>query len=304
MRTDHDAARTRRLRCGGRCALALVAAALAAVAGCVPSPGNGNDGGDPNATGDPPPVVEGQWARPAADATWQWQLQPDGNGQINTAYEADVYDIDLFDAPAAVITQLHAEGRIVIAYFSAGTYEGFRDDAGSFAASDIGQPLADFPDERWLDVRSSNVRAIMQARLDLAAARGFDGVEPDNVDGYANNSGFNLTAADQLEFNRFLANEAHQRGLAVGLKNDLDQVPALVSYFDFAVNEECHAYDECDALQPFVDAGKPVFNAEYDAALVGSAAARATVCAAANALGIRTLILPLDLDDEFRLECE
>lgn len=42
----------------------------------------------------------------------------------------------------------------------------------------------------------------MQARLDLAVQKGCDGVEPDNVDGYQNNSGFPLTAQDQLAYNR------------------------------------------------------------------------------------------------------
>jgi hypothetical protein len=37
----------------------------------------------------------------------------------------------------------------------------------------------------------------------------------------------------------------------------------LVAWFDLSVNEECHFYDECEQLQPFIDAGKPVLNAEY-----------------------------------------
>jgi hypothetical protein len=63
---------------------------------------------------------------------------------------------------------------------------------------------------------------ILFARLDLAVAKGCDGVEPDNVDGYANNTNFPLTVQDQLQFNIWLANEAHARGLSIGLKNDLD----------------------------------------------------------------------------------
>ena len=68
---------------------------------------------------------------------------------------------------------------------------------------------------------------MIASRLDIAAARGCDGVEPDNVDGYDNDSGFELTRADQIDFNRFLATEAHQRGLSVGLKNALDLVEEL-----------------------------------------------------------------------------
>ena len=285
-----------------RCILLLVAAL--SVGGCLPFNGTGNGNRGPAIDSNQPPVTSGQWVRPAVTDRWQWQLQPNAAGQINTNYVVEIYDIDLFNAPDATIAVLHAQGRRVIAYFSAGTSESFRNDFGEFQASNLGNTLADHPTERWLDVRSANVRRIMLARLDRAAARGFDGVEPDNVDGYSNDPGFPLTAEDQLAFNRFIANEAHLRGLAVGLKNDLDQIPQLVSYFDFAVNEQCHEFNECSVLQPFIDAGKPVFNAEYGASFVNDAATRGQLCADSLARNIRTLVLPIDLDDSFRFSCD
>ncbi len=281
----------------------LFVSAMLCAARCDPAtddPGGNGEPIDPNT----PPITDGAWYRPAVTATWQWQLQPDSGGNINTAYDVEVYDIDLFDAPDSVISDLHTQGRRVIAYFSAGTYESFRSDAGEFQASEIGNTLEDFADERWLDVRSANVRRIMLARLDHAAARGFDGVEPDNVDGYANDSGFPLTAADQLAFNRFIANEAHKRNLSVGLKNDLDQITGLVQYFDFAVNEQCHEFDECDRLEPFIEAGKPVFNAEYADRFVNLPPIRNQMCADSLNRDLRTLVLPIDLDDSFRFSCD
>lgn len=263
---------------------------------------NGGDNGgalDPDA----PPLTEGEWYRPEVSTTWQWQLQP-GTGGINTSYDVDVYDVDLFDVTDATIAALHAAGRRVICYFSAGSYEDFRGDAGEFVEADRGLPLEGFADERWLDIRSANVHRIMRARLDHAVSRGCDGVEPDNVDGFANASGFPLTPRDQLAFNRFLANEAHTRGLSVGLKNDLDQIPDLVDYFDFSVNEQCHEFDECTLLDPFVAVGKPVFNAEYESRFVSDPAARAALCADALAADLRTLVLPLDLNDAFRFSCD
>jgi len=255
---------------------------------------------DPNVA----PVSDGDWYRPGVSATWQWQLQPNGDDEINTTYEVEVYDVDLFDVPASLIEQLHDDGRRVICYFSAGSYEDFRDDAKAFSPEDLGTTLDGFTDERWLDIRSSGVHAIMQARLAIAAEKGCDGVEPDNMDGYANDAGFPLTADDQLAFNRFIANEAHRQGLSVGLKNNLDQIPDLVAYFDFAVNEQCHEFDECDALTPFIDAGKPVFNAEYADEFVNDPASREAICAESQKLNIRTLVLPLDLDDSFRFSCK
>ena len=143
----------------------------------------------------------------------------------------------------------------------------------------------------------------MQSRLDLAKQKGCDGVEPDNMDAYVNNSGFDLSANDQLVYNRFIANQAHDRNLSVGLKNDLDQVIELVDYFDFAVNEQCFEYGECASLMAFIEQGKPVLNAEYLAQYVSDESQRNLLCDESIELQFSTLILPIDLDDSFRLSC-
>jgi hypothetical protein len=208
-----------------------------------------------------------------------------------------MYDIDLFETPEDTIDALHQDGRIVVCYFSAGSWEEWREDANDFPAAAIGDELDGWPGERWLDVRDATVRSIMQARLDLAEQKGCDGVEPDNVDGYDNDSGFPLGSSDQLDYNRFLAQEAHDRGLSIGLKNDLAQVAALVDDFDWALNEECMAWDECEDLSPFITAGKAVFHVEY-----GDASLASTVCPATDPLQFSTLIKHLDLD-AWRVAC-
>ena len=225
-------------------------------------PGSGPDTGSGGETGTttsettgPPP---GLWT-PAPGTSWQWQLTE----TIDTSVEVDVYDIDLFDAPQSVIDELHAAGRIVICYFSAGSYEEWRDDADAFPDGAIGNPLDGWPGEAWLDHRDQGVRDVMSARLDVAVDKNCDAVEPDNVDGYTNNSGFDLSGADQIDYNRFLAEEAHARGLSIGLKNDLEQIPELLDDFDWALDEECVTWNECELLEPFIDAGKAVFHVEY-----------------------------------------
>ena len=40
---------------------------------------------------------------------------------------------------------------------------------------------------------------------------------PDNLDGYTNNTGFNLTNKHQLGYNKFVTNEARKEGLSVGV---------------------------------------------------------------------------------------
>lgn len=201
-----------------------------------------------------------EWWRPPLRASWQWQLTT----PVDLSVDAHVYDIDLFDNDAEVVASLHARGRKVLCYMSAGTFEDWRPDAGRFPSAVLGSANG-WPGERWLDIRRLDVlRPIMEARMDLCKAKGFDGVEPDNVDGYANSTGFPITYQDQIAFNTFLADAAHARGLAVGLKNDLDQVRDLVGLFDFALVEQCFKYEECDALKPFIQAGKPVFAVEYE----------------------------------------
>ena len=96
---------------------------------------------------------------------------------------------------------------------------------------------------------------------------------------------------DQLRFNRFLAREAHARGLSIGLKNDLDQVRELEPHFDWALNEQCFEYRECDRLRPFTAAGKAVFVAEY-------ALAPEAFCPAARAAGFMAMRKPLELGAE------
>ncbi|GAA2619137.1 endo alpha-1,4 polygalactosaminidase [Dactylosporangium fulvum] len=226
------------------------------------------------------------WWRPTVGLTWQWQL----TGPLDKGVAADVYDVDGANTSAADVAALKAAGRRVICYVNAGAHEDFRADAKNFPESVRGKGLDGWPGERWLDVRRWDVlEPLLTARFKTCKDKGFDAVEPDNMDAYANNSGFPLTAGDQLTFNRRVADLAHRLGLGVGLKNDVEQAAALVGSFDFAVNEECARYDECDALKVFVDAGKPVFHVEYDVATT-------TFCPKTRQLRFSSMKKKLDLD--------
>ena len=224
--------------------------------------------------------------QPPPQVDWQWQL----TGPVDQNVTASVFDIDLFDNDAAIVASLHAKGRKVICYVSVGTFEDWRPDAARFPEAVKGLPLADFPNERWLDIRQLEIlKPILEARFDLCKQKGFDAVEPDNVDAYTNRSGFPLTARDQLQFNTWLASAAHARGLSVGLKNDLDQVRELEPLFDWALSEQCFQYKECALLKPFLDRGKAVLEVEYKMD-------PAKFCAEANALNINAMRKNLSLD--------
>lgn len=282
----------------------LVGCALA-ISGCDRTKARA-PGADTPLEADVAPVTAGNWYQPPLGVTWQWQLYVDDEHPLNTDYDVDIYNIDLFNTRAATISALQDAGRSVVCYFSAGSWENYRRDRDQFASDELGDTLDGWPAERWLDIRSPNVRRIMTERLDLAAAKGCDAVEPDNVQGYLEETGFDLGAEDQLAYNRFIANQAHERGLGVALKNGLEQVDALVDYFDFSINEQCFQYNECAALMPFIRAGKPVLHAEYptennDLSREGSSVER--LCRAASKRQFSTLILPVNLDDSFRIAC-
>lgn len=198
---------------------------------------------------------------PEPGLTLQWQLQ----GKLDSSIDVDVYNIDMFDNSARVVERLHEDGRKVICYISAGSWERWRPDADDFPRSVLGKKLDGWPGERWLDIRRvKKLRPIMNERMNRCAGKGFDAIEFDNVDGYTNRTGFRLEGRHQKRFNRYLARAAHDRGLAAGLKNDLAQIDDLEPHFDFAVNEQCFQYHECRPLERFIDAGKAVFQIEYE----------------------------------------
>jgi hypothetical protein len=233
----------------------------------------------------PTPLAQKEIWRPEAGLSWQWQLQV----PVDQSVDAAIYDIDGLENDASVVASLHAAGRKVICYIDVGGWENYRSDAADFPESVKGKAIDGWPDEKWLDIRQLDVlRPIMAARFDICAERGYDGIEPDLMDAASADTGFPLTPADQLTYNLMIADLAHERGLAVGLKNDLTQIPELVSHFEFSVNEQCAEYSECELLVPFIAAGKPVFHAEYDLPTTA-------FCQQANALGFSSIRKELDL---------
>lgn len=117
------------------------------------------------------------------------------------------------------------------------------------------------------------LRALMAGHMQRAKDLGCDGLEPDNIDAYANVTG-GITATDQYRYNVWLAQTAHNMGLVIFLKNDLDQIAntgtgvlngqGLVNFYDGLVNEECFDYVECSKAKPFTDQRKPIFVRMYE----------------------------------------
>lgn len=199
---------------------------------------------------------------------WDWQLAVPV--QINPDSSIKIYDIEMFENESSgAVQMLHDRGYKVICYVDVGSWENWRDDKNDFPSSILGTVYEGFEDERWLDIRDVNpaksetgtkLATILEARFDRAVGMGCDAVEPDNMDGYDTtaheSSGFPLTYEDQIYFNLWVARAVHDRGMLVGLKNDINQAhdSRIYTVFDFVVSEQCFQYNECDYFSDFLAA--------------------------------------------------
>ncbi|ORX47321.1 hypothetical protein BCR36DRAFT_330685 [Piromyces finnis] len=234
--------------------------------------------------------------QPKPGTKFQWQLS--GCNKVDTSVNADIFDLDLFETPVNKIKELKNKGKKVICYFSGGTIESWRDDAEEFLNKGVVlEEMEDWEDENWVNIRSSKLKPLIQNRLDLAVEKDCDGVEIDNVDGYTFKEN-DFTYNEQLNFNKWLADEAHKRKLSIGLKNDMEQIKDLLPYYDWALNEECYEYGECELYKPFIQANKAVFGVSY----LKNTNKIANACKLANQLKLDYQIKNLDLDAS-KIDC-
>ena len=187
-----------------------------------------------------------------------------------------VYDIDGANSTAANVAAIHAAGAIAVCYVDVGTLEQGRPDYADFPSSVIGPAVQGWPGENWLLVTAANqsvILPLMKARfVDWCQGKGFDAIEPDNLDAWTNIS--NVTETDNVAYDLAIGQLAHALPLSIGLKNvmtDLDpsQYASFLALFDWALNEQCYEYSECSvytASGSFLPAGKAVFDVEYNVA--------------------------------------
>jgi hypothetical protein len=207
-----------------------------------------------------------------------------------------VYDVDGENATASDVAAIHAAGAKAICYVDVGTLETGRSDFGQFPSSVVGPGVAGWPGENWLLVTAANqatILPLMEARFkNWCQAKGFDAIEPDNLDAWTNIS--NVTEADNVAYDLAIGKMAHALPLSIGLKNvmtDLDatQYPSFLATFDWALNEQCYEYGECGAYTAagsFLPAGKAVFDVEYN---------KAPTCTDADAAKMNAQKTDLDL---------
>jgi len=194
--------------------------------------------------------------------SFDWDLRSDL--PVNSQYSAEVVDIDAFDNSAELVAELHSQGKKVIAYISVGSIENWRSDAADFPTSIIGNNYDGWDGEKFLDIRDIDALApIMRARLDMIKAKGFDAVEPDNMDSYTNNTGFDISERDVINYCKWLSDEAHNRGLSIGQKNATELADQLVDSFDWILLEDAFEQGFQEEAQIYITKNKAVFATEY-----------------------------------------
>ena len=172
----------------------------------------------------------------------------------------------------------------------------------------MGNGLDGWPGEKWLNVTDPTIRSIMSARIDMAKSKGCDGVDPDNVDGYDNDNGLNLTTDQAVDYVNWLADQAQSRGMSVGLKNAGGIIAQVIDNMQWSVNEQCVKYGECDTYAAFISKGKPVLHIEYskDAPDVSASDDIKNDCGgrgtSGGAEGFSGVLKKMDLDD-WVIEC-
>lgn len=198
---------------------------------------------------------------PEVGDSFQWQLT---KYPVDTTVPVDIYDVDYLETSTETISELKDSGKRVVCYINVGAWEDFRDDAHLFPPEALGNDYEGWEGEKWLDIsRYELFSGILEERFDLAAEKGCDAIEPDNMEAYNEETGFELTYNHQLDFNIWLAEQVHLRGMSIGLKNNPEQVADLVEYYDWALLEDCHIWGFCEDFKPFIDANKAVLQVEY-----------------------------------------
>jgi endo-alpha-1,4-polygalactosaminidase (GH114 family) len=255
-----------------------------------------SDNADPDTNivdGSELPNDKTDWWKPVNGVSFDWDLD-DLNAQDH--FEADVVDVDAFTTSAEQVAALHAQGKKVIAYISVGTLENDRPDAGLLPKEVIGKVYPEWTEEKWVDIREpEKLKPWLNSRFRMIINKGFDAIEPDNLDSFDNETGFNITESDTRRYCDFLISLAHQNGLGIGQKN----VPGLASdfaaKFDWLLTEDAFEQGWQEQVKPFIDLKKPVFSVEYTD-MTTEATFENIFCPKAKVLKVYAVLKRRDLD--------
>jgi uncharacterized repeat protein (TIGR01451 family) len=259
---------------------------------------------------------------PTGKISWDWQIGASGDSNVTVPAGVTLLDLDGFNISANKIASLKAQGIYTVCYIDAGSYEDGRPDSSLYPAylkvfkdtqwnewfldvQDVFRPIqpagTKLVNNKWVDASGAPLNGLptagafgplLEARLKMCADKGFDALEPDNLQN-DENAGGKVTLQQQLDFNGWVADTAHAYGLAAFQKNGPDKVllkdktgKMMVEKFDGILNEECQQFNECGPLAEYVKRGKLALNTEYAGSLN---------CTLSNSLVINSIFKDLGL---------
>ena len=197
---------------------------------------------------------------------------PSRRSPAGSCVRPDVFDIDLYvdgqvsgndhTVDTAAVRAIHDRGAHAVCYMSAGTAERFRPDYRQYVAFDrhhdhslLGKPFSDrFANEYWLNLDNGRgqrdfILRRVEARTQKCARAGFDGVEYDVVDAYAQGrrvTGWQDHRPSAARLRPGVGRDRPpQRALGGTQERPRPGARGWSRDFDFAINEQCFQYREC-----------------------------------------------------------
>ena len=268
-------------------------------------------------------LVSGVNLPPSGKVVWDWQIGGTDT-TITVPVGTQLLDVDGFNISAAKISSLKAQGIYAVCYIDAGSYESGRPDSSLYPAylkfykdvqwnewfldvRDVFKPIlpvgTQLVNNKWVDANGvalvgkptqGALAPLLTARLKMCKDKGFDALEPDNLQNDENTPGL-LTKQEQVDFDGWLADLAHSMGLAIFQKNAPGDIllkdrtgVMLVDKFDGILNEQCQRYNECAPLKEYSSRGKLALDVEYKKSLTLN-------CSSFNNLGVNALKKDLNL---------
>ena len=246
------------------------------------------------------PSDKTEWWKPAIGISFDWDLN---DLTDHDHFETDVVDVDAFTTTKEEVAALHAEGKKVIAYLSVGTFEKDRPDGHLLPKEVVGRIYDEWPDEKWLDIRQiDKLKPWLNSRFNMVIQKGFDAIEPDNIDSYSNETGFDIEEADTKKYLDYLVKLAHENGLGIGQKNVPELAGEFSSKFDWALTEDAFVQGFQNDMTVFITKGKPVFAVEYTDEIAQNAF-QSNVCPKAKAMKFYAILKKRDLD-KWMIKCD
>jgi hypothetical protein len=207
-------------------------------------------------------VVSAGIAHADTPATWDWQQ--------NEPYEFG-RKLDVFvttpgrDTRTGVVRMSMINKTKVVCPVSVGTVASTDFFANMYPPQVVGNAVEGRAETHYLDIRNMNaILLLVGKRFNKCQAEQHSVILATDLDSHLVDGDFDISAEDVVAYATALAKIAHDLDMEIVQKDVPDLTPQLVDIFDFALTESCYQDGWCGDMQPYLNAGKIVLDAEYN----------------------------------------